>query len=100
MNSERLYTLIDQPHISEKVSTIGDDSNQFAFKVDRSATKREIKEAVEKLFEVEVLSVNTINVKGKVKRNFRGTVSRARNWKKAHVRIAQGQDIDFTRGIT
>lgn len=100
MNSERLYTLIDQPHISEKVSTIGDDSNQFAFKVDRSATKREIKEAVEKLFEVEVLSVNTINVKGKVKRNFRGTVSRAKSWKKAYVRIAQGQDIDFTRGIT
>ena len=95
MNSERLYTLIDQPHISEKVSTIGDDSNQFAFKVDRSATKREIKEAVEKLFEVEVLSVNTINVKGKVKRNFRGTVSRARNWKKAYVRLEQGQEIDF-----
>ena len=100
MNSERLYTLIDQPHISEKVSNIGDASNQFAFKVARSATKREIKKAVEKLFEVEVVSVNTVNVKGKVKRNFRGTVSRAKNSKKAYVRLAPGQDIDFTRGIT
>ena len=100
MNSERLYTLIAQPHISEKVSNIGDESNQFAFKVARNATKREIKEAVEKLFDVTVLAVNTINVKGKIKRNLRGTVSKSGNWKKAYVRIAQGQDIDFTRGIS
>ena len=100
MNSERLYTLIAQPHISEKVSNIGDDSNQFAFKVARNATKREVKQAVEKLFDVTVLSVNTLNVKGKIKRNWRGAVSKSGNWKKAYVRIAQGQDIDFTRGIT
>lgn len=99
MNAERLYTVLIEPHISEKVTTIGDQSNQFAFKVARDATKAEIKQAVETLFEVEVDRVTTANVKGKVKRNFRGVVSKSKNWKKAYVRVAAGQDIDFTRGV-
>lgn len=95
MNEERLYTVLVEPHISEKATVIGDLSNQYVFKVAVDATKREIKEAVERLFSVDVVSVSTLNVKGKVKRNFRGGVSRFKNWKKAYVRVADGQDIDF-----
>ena len=94
MNTERMYTVLREPHISEKASILGDESNQYAFKVDVTATKAEIKEAVENLFNVSVLGVTTANVKGKRKRTARG-ISRKKNWKKAYVRIAEGQDIDF-----
>ena len=94
MNPERLYTVLLAPHFSEKVSILGDQSNQYGFKVAGNATKQEIKEAVEQLFNVSVERVSTINVKGKVKRTTRGA-SRSKNWKKAYVRIAQGQEIDF-----
>jgi large subunit ribosomal protein L23 len=94
MNQERLYTVLVEPHFSEKVSMLGDRSNQYGFKVAPDATKAEIKEAVEKLFKVTVEGVSTVNVKGKVKKTARGT-SRSRNWKKAYVRVAEGQEIDF-----
>lgn len=94
MNQERLYTLLQAPHFSEKVSNLGDASNQYAFKVERSATKAEIKEAVEKIFAVEVVNVTTANVRGKVKRS-RWRMARRKNWKKAYVRVAAGQEIDF-----
>ncbi len=94
MNQERLYTVLLEPHFSEKVSLLGDRSNQYGFKVARDATKAEIKEAVERLFKVTVENVSTVNVKGKVKRTIRGT-SRSKNWKKAYVRVADGQEIDF-----
>ena len=95
MNQERMYTVIREPHISEKTSTMGNDSNQYAFKVATDATKAEIKTAVETLFKVTVEGVSTVNVKGKVKRTARGA-SQRKNWKKAYVRIADGQNIDFT----
>ncbi|MGI9325601.1 MAG: 50S ribosomal protein L23 [Pseudomonadales bacterium] len=95
MNPERLYSVIREPHISEKTSTMGHDSNQYAFKVATDATKAEIKTAVETLFKVTVEGVSTVNVKGKLKRTAAGS-SRRKNWKKAYVRIADGQDIDFT----
>ena len=94
MNQERMYTVIRSPHFSEKVSLLSDRVNQYAFKVSVDATKQEIKEAVEGLFEVKVERVTTSNVKGKLKRNARG-LSRKKNWKKAYVRLAEGQDIDF-----
>ena len=94
MNQERLYTVLLEPHFSEKVSVLGDKANQYGFKVAKDATKAEIKEAVEKLFNVTVEGVSTLNVKGKVKRTGRG-VSRSKNWKKAYVRVAEGQEIDF-----
>lgn len=94
MNQERLYTVLVEPHFSEKVALLGDASNQYGFKVARDATKAEIKEAVETLFKVTVEGVSTLNVKGKVKRTVRG-VSRSRSWKKAYVRVAEGQEIDF-----
>lgn len=94
MNPERLYTVLLEPHFSEKVSLLGDAGNQYGFKVARDATKAEIKEAVEKLFKVTVENVSTLNVKGKVRRTMRGT-SRRKDWKKAYVRVADGQEIDF-----
>ncbi len=94
MNPERLYTVLREPHISEKVSILGDKANQYAFKVATDATKAEIREAVETLFNVTVEKVTTANVKGKVKRNVRG-VSRKKNWKKAYITVAEGQELDY-----
>ena len=94
MNAERVYTVLLEPHISEKVSILGDKVNQYAFKVARDATKAEIREAVETLFSVDVQKVTTANVKGKVKRTMRG-VTRKKNWKKAYVTVASGQEIDY-----
>ncbi len=94
MNPERVYAVLQEPHISEKVSNLGDASNQYAFKVARDATKAEIKEAVETLFGVNVVGVTTLNVKGKFKRSWRGT-SLKKGWKKAYIRVASGQEIDY-----
>ena len=94
MNEERMYTILLEPHISEKVSILGDRVNQYAFKVAKDATKAEIREAVQKLFKVDVEKVTTANVKGKVKRTMRGE-TRKKNWKKAYVTVADGQEIDY-----
>jgi large subunit ribosomal protein L23 len=91
MNAERLYTVLRGPHISEKAA-MSDD--QVVFEVAVDATKLEVKKAVEKLFKVTVENVQTVNVKGKVKRNKFG-LSAKPGWKKAYVRLASGQDIDF-----
>lgn len=99
MNVDRLYNVIVEPHVTEKTTNIGDQGNQYTFKVAQDATKDEIREAVEKLFEVTVLKVRTVNVKGKVKRRMlrRGAVSRFKSWKKAYVRLQADDSIDFTR---
>ena len=97
MNPDRLYNVLREPHISEKVSVMGERSNHYAFKVASDATKFEIKRAVETIFEVSVENVTTVTVKGKIKRTVRGP-SRSKNWKKAYVRVAEGQEIDFTEG--
>jgi large subunit ribosomal protein L23 len=91
MNAERLYTVLRGPHVSEKAA-MGED--QVVFKVAVDATKLEVKKAVEKLFKVTVERVQTVNVKGKVKRNRYGFSAKP-SWKKAYVRLAQGQEIDF-----
>lgn len=94
MNPERVYTVLLEPHFSEKVAIKGEQSNQYGFKVAKDASKAEIKEAVETLFGVSVDKVTTLNVKGKQKRTFRG-LTRKKNWKKAYVRVAAGQELDF-----
>ena len=91
MNAERLYKVLQGPHISEKAAMAED---QVVFRVANDATKLEVKKAVEKLFSVKVENVQTLNVKGKVKRNRYG-LSKKPSWKKAVVRLAQGQEIDF-----
>ncbi|MBT8145221.1 MAG: 50S ribosomal protein L23 [Gammaproteobacteria bacterium] len=95
MNIERLYSVILAPHVSEKSAILGESNNQYAFKVARDASKPEIKEAVEKIFNVVVEELQVLNVKGKTKRSGRGQVRRRSDWKKAYVRLAAGQEIDF-----
>lgn len=95
MNEERLYQVLLGAHISEKATNVADTANQITFKVAKDATRTEIKEAVQKLYDVEVRGVTVLNMKGKVKRRFTGA-SRKPNWKKAYVTLAEGQDIDFT----
>ena len=94
MTQELVFTVLVEPHFSEKMAIQGEQSNQYGFKVARNATKAEIKEAVETLFGVTVDKVTTLNVKGKHKRTFRG-VSRKKDWKKAYVRVAAGQELDY-----
>ena len=95
MNNERLYNVIIGAHISEKASLIADEGNQYAFKVMKNATGPEVKQAVEKIYDVKVKKVSLMNVKGKVKRSWKGT-SRKPNWKKAYVSLSAGYDIDFS----
>ena len=94
MNQERVFQVLVGPHVSEKAAIAADENNQFVFKVAVDATKAEIKKSVEQLFKVKVEKVSTLKVKGKVKRNRFG-YSTAPTWKKAYVRLEQGQDIDF-----
>ena len=94
MNQERIFQVLIGPHVSEKAAIVADTSNQYVFKVAPNATKAEIKKSVEQLFKVKVNNVCTLKVKGKVKRNKYG-LSAKPTWKKAYVRLEQGQDIDF-----
>ena len=94
---ERLLKVILAPVISEKSTRLADKQNQVVFRVLPDATKQEIGAAVADLFKVEVIGVQVLNVKGKVKRSGRVT-GRRDNWKKAYVTLKQGQDIDFTSG--
>ncbi len=95
MNQERMLSIILGPHVSEKSSTIAETNNQVTFKVIGDATKPEIKQAVESLFKVQVKDVQVLNVKGKTKRTARGKLRSRGDWKKAYVRLEQGQQIDF-----
>jgi large subunit ribosomal protein L23 len=97
VNQARMYDIIVAPVITEKSQRIS-EANQVVFRVRGDASKPEIKQAIEGLFNVKVTAVNTLNVKGKVKR-FRGTVGRRSDWKKAVVTLAEGQSIDVTTGI-
>jgi len=91
------YDIILAPVITEK-ATLLSEKNQVVFKVRKDATKPQIKAAVEALFNVKVTAVNTMNVKGKVKR-FRGRVGKRPDVKKAIVTLAEGERIDVTTGI-
>jgi large subunit ribosomal protein L23 len=93
----RHYDVIVAPHITEK-STLLSENNAVVFKVADKATKPEIKAAVEALFDVKVVSVNTLTQKGKTKR-WKGRPYRRSDLKKAVVTLAPGQSIDVTSGI-
>jgi large subunit ribosomal protein L23 len=93
---ERLMTVIRGPHLSEK-SHMAAEKNQVVLKVRTDATKREIRQAVELLFEVKVDDVQVVNVKGKTKR-FGQRHGRRNDWKKAYVRLADGSQIETLFG--
>ena len=97
MSALNAYDIILAPVITEKATAVS-ESNQVVFKVRRDATKPEIKAAVEALFKVKVLSVNTLTRKGK-RKNFRGVMGKQQDVKKAIVRLAEGQTIDVTTRI-
>lgn len=93
MNKERIFKVLLGPYVTEKTA-MASESNQVVFKVATDADKREVKAAVQQLFNVQVEDVRISNVKGKTKRTRFG-VGRKSDWKKAYVRLAQGQEIDF-----
>ena len=94
INEERLHQIILKPVISEKTTRAADKHRQIVFQVLTDASKNEVKQAVEKLFEVKVAGVQVANVRGKIKR-FGRTPGKRNNWKKAYVRLQEGHDIDF-----
>lgn len=96
MSQERMLDIIIAPYISEKTSLVGDKNNQYVFKVMKDATKTEIKQAIEKLFSVNVDKVRVMNVKPKTRRTRHGMGKRP-GWKKAYVCLSKGHDIDFTK---
>ncbi len=97
MSTLKHFDMILSPVLTEK-STRGSEHNQVTFKVPLSATKPEIKAAVEALFKVSVRAVNTLRVEGKTKR-FRGRLGKRPDYKKAMVTLAEGHTIDVTTGI-
>ena len=97
ISKEKMYLTILSPLVTEKATALS-ERNQVVFEVALDATKPQIKAAVEGLFNVKVLAVNTLVVKGKAKR-FRGRAGRRSDWKKAMVRLAEGQSIDLTTGL-
>ena len=94
MNAERMHQILLRPVISEKSTNAAEANRQVVFEVLENATKAEVREAVEKLFDVSVIAVLVLNVRGKIKR-FGKTPGKRNNWKKAYVRLAAGDDIDF-----
>lgn len=98
MNDERLMSVLVSPHVSEKSTRLNEAANQVVFKVLPDARKLEIKHAVEKLFSVEVEDVQVTNVKGK-RKGSGPRAGRRSDWKKAYVRLKQGDDIDFVGGV-
>lgn len=97
ISQERLLQVLLAPQISEKATYVADKNEQVVFKVTQTATKPEIKAAVELLFKVEVKSVQVSNVKGKEKR-FGRSIGRRKGWKKAFVCLKPGQEINFAAG--
>lgn len=93
MNDAKLYSIIRAPRVSEKTARVQEVSNQYVFEVATDATKADIKVAVEKLFDVKVEAVNVVNVKGKTK-SFKFREGRRNDWRKAYVKLAEGQSID------
>ena len=93
MNDAKLYELIRAPRVSEKTARLQEVSNQYVFEVATDATKADIKVAIEKLFAVTVEAVNVLNVKGKGKA-FKNRAGRRGDWRKAYVKLAEGQSID------
>lgn len=95
MNEYKLAAVLQAPVVSEKSTVAAETNKRFVFKVQKQATKKQIKDAVEKMFSVEVAAVQVLNVKGKQKR-FGRTIGKRSDWKKAYVKLKPGQDIEFS----
>lgn len=93
-----IYKVIKKPHITEKATIRKEQTNQVCFNVDRKANKIEIRNAVQTLFKTKVLDVKTMNMQGKKRRMGRNVGKRA-DWKKAIVKLAPGENIEFFEGM-
>ena len=91
---DRLMNVVLAPVVSEKSTFVADRNRQYVFRVADDATKPQIKAAIELMFKTKVEGVTVLNVKGK-ERRFGRTIGRKRSWKKAYVRLAEGQEINF-----
>jgi len=94
MNQDRLMKVLFSPVVSEKSTRVADAHRQFVFKVDKTASKPEVRKAVELMFDVKVDNVQVSNMRGKIKRHGKSSGKRS-DWKKAYVTLAEGHDIDF-----
>ena len=90
-----VYQVIDRAMLTEKGTRLAEEENKYLFRVNPNANKMEIKEAVEKLFSVKVLAVNTMNRQGKKKRARTAHAGKTADWKRAVVTLAEGNTIDF-----
>ena len=97
ISTERAYEVLRHPRVTEK-TTLASENNQIVFVVSQDAGKQEIKQAVERLFSVTVVAVNTVKNPGKEKR-FRGRVGRQQGVKKAYVTLAEGSSVDMGAGL-
>lgn len=97
MSKDHLYKVLLAPRVTEKSARLGANSNQYVFEVSSDANKAVVREAVEHVFDVKVEAVRIVNVKGKTK-SFRFRPGRRSDWKKAYVRIQEGQVIDVLGG--
>jgi len=90
------YDIVKTVKITEKATDLSTDHNQYVLVTDRRANKVQIRKAVEELFKVKVISVNTLNVSGKLRRKRTAAQGRTKQWKKAIVRLKEGDAIDLT----
>lgn len=97
MMQNHLYNIVRRPHVSEKTARASANNNQYVFQVARSATKTDIKQAVEGLFDVQVTGVQVVSMPAK-RKAFRGRPGTRKGWKKAYVSLAAGQSIDLVDG--
>ena len=95
VNKYQLAGILEAPIVSEKSTNVAEKDKQFVFKVQKQATKKQVKSAVEMMFSVEVDSVRVLNVKGKQKR-FGKSLGQRSDWKKAYVKLKSGHDIEFS----
>ena len=93
--SAKIFSVLRAPRVSEKTARLQEVSNQYVFEISSDATKADVKAAVEQLFSVKVEAVNVVSVKGKNK-SFRNRGGRRGDWRKAYVRLADGQAIDVS----
>ncbi len=94
----QLENVLKKPLITEKTSIIGEQANRYGFIVDLKANKNQIKNAIESLYDVKVLNVKTSILPGKVKRAGK-TVKKTSKTKKAYIQLAEGQKIEFFKGV-
>ena len=97
MIDSRIANVLLEHHVTEKATILRADSNQYVFKVAKSANKQQIKKAVEQMLEVQVESVTVVNQQGKTKRSGQ-KFGRRNDWKKAYVRITDRQNIEMLEG--